>query len=341
MGSLLKKIVPPESRGIISHLIKQLSFDLKHFINSFGSFDISIFHEYINSPGGGGHQFLRALQEEFKRRNYKIENNTLSAATGICLFNSFNFDFNRLKKYQRDDCYMVHRLDGPIQRYRGWDNGIDLEIWKLNQEIAQATIFQSEYSYNAYIEMGMQFTNPSIIMNSTNPIIFHSNDRIPFNPQRKIKLISSSWSDNPNKGSVVYQWLDSHLDWNKYEYTFVGRSPVPFLNIQSIPPVNSYRLAALLRNHDIFITASINDPCSNSLIEALACGLPAIYLNSGGHPEIVGEAGLSFQEQNQIPTLLAQLVDEYEYRQKLISIPSISDTASAYLQVMGLISQKE
>ena len=50
---------------------------------------------------------------------------------------------------------------------------------------------------------------------------------------------------------------------------------------------NSLQLTELFRRNDIYITGSKNDPCSNSLIEALTCGVPCIVLNDGGHPETI------------------------------------------------------
>ena len=125
-------------------------------------------------------------------------------------------------------------------------------------------------------------------------------------------------------------WLE------RYEFTFVGRSPIQFRNIRMIPPVASHQMADLFCQHDIYITASRNDPCSNSLIEALSCGIPAIFLHSGGHPEIVKDAGFGFHEAYEIPALLEHLVGEYELRQGKITVPVLHDVCAMYLKILEL-----
>lgn len=48
------------------------------------------------------------------------------------------------------------------------------------------------------------------------------------------------------------------------------------------------------RGADVYITTKHNDPCPNAVIEALASGLPVIYSDTGGVPELVGaEAGIA------------------------------------------------
>ncbi len=304
--------------------------------------DVAIFHDFAPPPSGGGHQFLRALWGDFTRHGLRVENNTISPTTRACLFNSFNFDADNLRRIRRQQrgkkgCRMVHRVDGPIGVYRGHDDGTDRRIWQLNQELADATILQSHYSLQKHIELGLPMRDPVVILNTPDPALFHRNGRIAFDPDRKIRLISTSWSDNPNKGAAVYQWLDEYLDWSRYEYTFVGRSPVAFKHIQMLPPLPSTQLADQLRQHDIFITASRDDPCSNALLEALACGLPAIYLKSGGHPELVGAAGLGFDEAAEILPKLTQLVDAYTAYQPLIKVPSLDEIATQYRAVLGVL----
>ena len=45
---------------------------------------------------------------------------------------------------------------------------------------------------------------------------------------------------------------------------------------------------------DAYLALTYNDACPNAVIEAMACGLPVIYSQSGGTPELVGtEAGMA------------------------------------------------
>lgn len=299
--------------------------------------ELSIFHEFEPPPTGGGHQFLRAFWRQAEFHGLRVENNMVSHTSRACLLNSFNFSEKRLKWTYRSSVLYVHRVDGPISIYRGWDDGVDDNIYKVNRKYADKTIFQSRYSLEKHLELGMNFQTPVIIMNAADPHIFHPLGRVKFSANRKIRLIASSWSDNPNKGALVYQWLDEHLDWSRFEMAFVGRSQSKFKNINMVPAVDSHRMAKLFREYDIYITASRNDPCSNSLIEALTCGLPSVYLQSGGHPEIVGQAGAGFESAEQIPDLLEQIAEDYELIQSRISLPSIEQVSKLYLQTLELI----
>lgn len=333
----MRKVSFPKRKLGLRSVLNLMGDGAAILAGQFTSADLSIFHEFEPPPTGGGHQFLRAFWKQAEARGLKVENNTISRTTRACLFNSFNFNEKRLMRMKRDSVLYVHRVDGPIDVYRGRDDGVDKGIYAVNQKIADKTIFQSRYSLEKHLELGMEFKNPFVIMNAADPRIFRGQGRAEFSRDRKTRLIVSSWSDNVNKGAMVYQWLDEHLDWERFEMTFVGRSPVIFRNIRMIPAVDSYRMAELFREHDIYITASRNDPCSNSLIEALTCGLPAIYLQSGGHSEIVKQAGVGFEAAEQIPELLIDIVAHYEDYQAHISVPSIKQISEEYLKVLELL----
>jgi glycosyltransferase involved in cell wall biosynthesis len=295
--------------------------------------DVSFFFDFVPAPYGGGNQFLTALWGEMERRGLRLENNRISKTTRACLYNSFNFDEKRLRGFARAGCRMVHRVDGPLAIYRGSDDGTDRRIQRMNDDLADATVFQSQYSLEKQRELGLTFKNPTVIQNAADPAIFHPGERAA-QTGRKVRLISTSWSDNPNKGGSVYKWLEDHLDWSRFEYTFVGRSQIRFDRIRTIPPVPSAALADLLREHDIFITASRHESCSNALIEALSCGLPALYHRSGGSGELAGEGGFGFIEQEELPALLDRLINEYDARRAAIHAPSLADVTDRYLKVM-------
>jgi glycosyltransferase involved in cell wall biosynthesis len=305
-------------------------------ISNFRSADVAIFHDFVPPPYGGGNQFLWGLRRELERRRWRVENNTVSRVTRACLYNSFNFDFERLRAFRRDGCRMVHRVDGPIAAYRGVDEGLDQRIWQINHDLAGATVFQSEYSRRKHQEMGLSFRSPSVIRNAADPAIFNADDRSPFLAGPRIRLIASSWSSNPNKGAAVYTWLDQHLDFARFEFTFLGRSPAAFTNIRTIPPLASAGVAAELRAHDIFVIASRNEPCSNALIEALSCGLPVVYLDSGSHGELVGGAGLPFQSADEVPDRLERVARDHAAFAARVAPPRLADVVDQYLSVMGL-----
>ncbi len=231
---------------------------------------------------------------------------------------------------------MVHRVDGPIGAYRGFDDGTDRRIAEINADLADATVFQSRYSLAKHHELGFELRGPAVVSNTVDPAIFHPPTARPSLAGRKTRVIAMSWSSNPRKGADVFAWLDRHLDFDRYEVTFVGQIDQAFDHVQVIGPVASSEVADLLRAHDVYVAASRDDPCSNALLEALACGLPAAYLDSGGHPELVGDGGLAFQASDELPSTLDRLVADLDAYTSRIAVPAIGDVASRYLELLGL-----
>lgn len=300
-----------------------------------GGADLAVFHEFAPPPIGGGHQFLRALLAELERRGLVVELNRISGGTRTCLLNSFNFDFRRLRRFARDEVRFVHRVDGPIGTYRGFDDGTDARIAEINRELADATVVQSRYSLEAHRSLAIDLVSPQLISNAVDPALFHPpDDRAPL-AGRRVRVIATSWSDNPNKGSDVLAWLDANLDHERYELTFAGRAYEAFERIRTLGPIPLEPLAAELRRSDVYLAPSRNDPCSNALLEALASGLPAVYRASGGHPELVGDAGVPFAEPDEVPAALDRLVGELDARRTAIRVTPLADVVDRYLEVLA------
>jgi glycosyltransferase involved in cell wall biosynthesis len=300
---------------------------------------LALFHDFAPPPAGGGHQTLRAVVGELQRRGLGVEIGAASSATQAILFNSFNFDARRLEWFTArvsDECRMVHRVGAVTSLYRGFDDGTDAHVAELNRRFADATIAISHATVEMYRSIGIDLVAPRVIYNGTDPAIFHPEGRVAFDRARRTRVVAVSWSDNPHKGGPFYRWLERNLDWERHELTYVGNTQESFERATVLPPLPSHELASFLRTQDVFITATENDAYSNALVEALCCGLPAIYLRSGGSGEAVKDAGFGFSHWEEAPALLDRLRDEYEGRQARISLPTLAEVADEYLDALGL-----
>ena len=89
---------------------------------------------------------------------------------------------------------------------------------------ADGTIFQSEWSRINCKKYGFSSNNPEItILNAPDKNIFYPLSK-KNNKKNKIRLVASSWSSNFLKGFDIYTYLDQHLNFNKYDFTFIGNS---------------------------------------------------------------------------------------------------------------------
>ncbi len=303
---------------------------------------ISLWHEFHKPPYGGGNQFMMALQNAMEGLGVRTVTNKLSSSVDVHICNSCWFDYKKFqKKAGSFPVRMIHRIDGPVTLYRGEGRDEDEKIFELNRQLASATVFQSAYSFKESYDLGFRAVSPVVIHNSVNGNIFNSNTKEPFKENGKIRLVSSAWSDNPRKGGPFLKWLDDHLDWSRFEYTFIGRVQEHFKNINHIQPVPSEKLADLLRQHDIYVSVSLHEPCSNALLEALACGLPALYRNDGGNPELVSFGGLPFDDEEDVLLKLDRLAENVSSFQRLICLRTIEDIASRYIALAERIKEWE
>ena len=285
-------------------------------------------------PWGGANQFLKALRAGLKNRN-ALSKGIFDA--DIILFNSHHC-IRRVIAARKllPNTHFVHRIDGPMSLYRQVNDRRDHWVKLLSDEVADATVFQSEWSRSRNLEIGIGRTGlDRTIHNAADPTYFfrRSQEQHVQAPGSKINLIATSWSVNESKGFFLYQFLDSNLDFKKFSMTFVGRTPIKFRNIRMIPPVASAELGKILRSHDIFITASRQDPCSNSLLEAMACGLPVVALRDGGHPELVRNGGELFREADEVIgkiNLVCDRLDDYRCRMPEHEMGGVLDSYMAF-----------
>ena len=259
---------------------------------------IHILGELKAGPWGGGNQFLKALREYLRGCGAYAE--TLDVAQAVLAnghqWGPYLYEMFRAKRVN-PNLVVLHRVDGPMAVVRGREDNriLDDAIIRFNRHFADGTIFQSNWSRGLCLAGGMDANKrQTVLFNAPDPSLFHPST-VMRPTSGKVRIVSTSWSSNWRKGFDVFEYLDNHLDFSKYEFTFVGNSRISFRNVRHLPAIPSDVLADELRAHDIFLQASQMEACSNSLIEAMNCGLVPVARNNSSHPEIVGDAGVLYE----------------------------------------------
>ncbi len=288
---------------------------------------VNVVYNTTDAPHGGGNQFIKALKKYFSVLGVLAS----EEQSDIILFNSHH-NVQRVAelKSRYPNKKFVHRVDGPMRLYNTLDDTRDYVVYSANSSLADGTVFQSEWSKNANTSLGMvEPKKYSVINNAVDESIFFPDHSVNKGP--KTRIISASFSPNPKKGFSIYSFLDKNLDFDKFEMVFAGNSPIVFENIKNLGCLDSRALAAEMNKSHIYLTASQNDPCSNSLLEALSCNLPCVARNSGGHPELIREFGELFDDTDNIIEIIKKLATNKEAYCKNISIKSIDDVGELYM----------
>jgi glycosyltransferase involved in cell wall biosynthesis len=84
--------------------------------------------------------------------------------------------------------------------------------------------------------------------------------------------------------------------------------------VRILGPYTQEDAPMIYRDADVYVMTKYQDPCPNTVIEAMACGLPILYSSSGGVPELVGDdAGLGMpvpEDWRKIHTPSAEVIAE-------------------------------
>lgn len=278
--------------------------------------NICILFDMIESPTGGGNQFLKALRGQLVRLGHRVSTRP-TADTQVVLVNGFNLASGRrlrvgqvaqirqlgrmslpgrllpplyYKALPRRGPVLVHRVDGVPKLVRGHRTGAD-DVQPAVNRLADYTIFQSEFCRSSFIEHGGARPERSrVVNNGVDPNIFFPSKHS-MSVDGDLRLVAASWSPNPRKGFDTLAALSAVPG---IHVVFAGNwcPDVEPANVELAGKLSSDALAQLMRTAHALVHAAWNEPCSNAIVEALACGLPVIYRDSGGNAELVRNCGI-------------------------------------------------
>ena len=211
-------------------------------------------------------------------------------------------------KQKRPNIKIIQRIDGSGQDYGRADDSDERQA--IVNYWADGSIFQSSYSKFATME---KFK----IIQKDGPIIYNPADLETFRPLSKtkpakvdrVRVCNASFSTNRKKGTWMFEQLAKENP--EVDFVLCGNYPKmpPLPNLIFKGHLGREELADVMRGCTLFAHLAQNDPCPNVVTEALASGLPILYVDSGGTPELAGPAGLPVTAENfsqQLSHLLAE-----------------------------------
>ena len=229
---------------------------------------------------------------------------------------------------------IIHRVDGVPELVRGHKTMAD-NVQPAVNRLADHTIFQSEYCRTSFSEHSKIVpASWRIIHNAVDSRVFFPIPDGAWNNKEPLRIVGVSWSSNPRKGFAT---LAEASLLPGVEVTFVGNwcPDIPPANVKLTGTLRSEDLAEILRSSHVMLHAAWEEPCSNAIVEAMACGLPVIYRNSGGNRELAREYGVALTED--LSDTLDNLRNQYvDLRHKVLSNRDrflISRAAGEYISI--------
>jgi glycosyltransferase involved in cell wall biosynthesis len=285
---------------------------------------------------GGGFYFMRRFEDYLEAHGHTITR-SLVACCDVLLVNGWQVDYDQVLEVIRRSprVRIVHRVDGSSQDYGRGPKG-DRRQGQVSR-FADLTIFQSAYCRHSTRE---KFP----VIGADGPVIPNPVDVDLFSPQgeradlpgRGPRLVYVTHSTNPMKGwGDVYALAEGH---HNLSFILVGNydDPPDLPNLHLLGVVAHDELPRVLRACDVSLAFQRNEACPNVVLEAMACGLPILYVESGATPELVEGCGLPVTVETFSTQLEALLAHRAEYaacaRQRAVSAFHPDAAFGAYLE---------
>ncbi|MBI5787569.1 MAG: glycosyltransferase family 4 protein [Candidatus Schekmanbacteria bacterium] len=239
---------------------------------------------YLNACGDklGPNIFGKRLKSELKKLGWiydpKVFDYNLAFITGTYYPNKVN----------------ILRLDGlyfDTEHTLGDNTQLNAPLKKAYAEFDKI-IFQSEFSRKMFFEHFGYADKPHRIIYNGVPETFSPAGAKYKYPFGKTLICSAKWRAHKRLAAIIEGF--KRLKMADVGLVVLGETPPvgPHKNIIFLNEIPQHKLPFYLRGADAFVHLCWLDCCPNSVIEALACGLPVLCNHNGGTKELVKDSGI-------------------------------------------------
>lgn len=198
----------------------------------------------------------------------------------------------------RPFCKNILRLDGlyfDSQNTVGDSNMLNYPISKAYRK-ADGIIFQSEFDHKLFATfMGEPRCKHRVIQNGVPASFSPHGESVDFG-FRKTILCSAKWKEHKRLRCIINGFIEyGNEDTGLVILGSNIKNRVDHPNVKYIGNVLPSDLPKYLRGGDAFLHLAWLDHCPNTVVEAIACGLPVLCGHNGGTKDIVKSNGVVMQ----------------------------------------------
>lgn len=287
---------------------------------------ISIGAKIIEGPYGGGNTFIVNLKNYLENQGHQVINELNDNDIDLILLinplrfsevSTFNhFEINKYLENVNNNAVVIQRVNECDERKN--TKNVNKQIIYANKFV-DYTVFVSNWLQDLYLKSGINLDNSKVIKSGSDTRIFNQVNKRAWDKKEKFSFVTHHWSSHWMKGFESYYFVDKLLDQKKFsdlfEFTYIGNLPenCNFKNIKVLKPMSGIELSDELKKHHGYITGTINEPSGNHHIEAALCGLPILFLKSGGTPEYTTGFGVAYESTETLVEKIYELIDNYEH----------------------------
>jgi glycosyltransferase involved in cell wall biosynthesis len=258
--------------------------------------------------------FRHKFEEGLKTRGIEVTHNPADSSDAVLVIAGTR-DLLPLWRARRSGLRIVQRLDGlnwiHRKRFTGFRHFLRAEYGNfilsfIRSRIATHILYQSEFSRRWWDDRYGRVSSPFSVVHNGVDLSEYRPDRnavLPPGPKRLL-VVEGSLGGGYDMGLANAVRLAEVLA-DKYNFTMelmvVGRitaghkaavesrTRIPILWAGLVP---HEQIPGIDRSAHLFFSADLNPACPNSVIEALACGLPVASFDTGAMNELVlGDSG--------------------------------------------------